>query len=89
MMERFNIEKGSIMSRTSAPFICLLVLATACGGIPGGGGTSGQNNAGQSKGETGDGDGPGRADSGLVEAQPESERFITLALCGCGRSRAC
>jgi hypothetical protein len=52
------------MSRTPAPFICLLVLATACGGLLGD-----RSASGLADGESGDGNGQRRTASGLVEGK--------------------
>lgn len=52
------------MSRISAPFICLLVLATACGGILGD-----RTASGRVEGQPGDGEGQRRTASGLVEGR--------------------
>lgn len=59
------------MSRMSAPFVCLLVLATACGG----GGNSGDSNtssqvaSGEVQSKAGNRSTPGRTASGLVEGK--------------------
>lgn len=60
------------MSRMSAPFVCLLVLATACGGGDGNSGdsnTSSQVASGEVQSKAGNRSPPGRTASGLVEGK--------------------